>query len=359
MTLPPGAPPPPGSAELEGPGPWGHPGQWGPPLPGDEQLVASMPPATRPTLPIVPTDYLRFFRSPRFAWWKPLLAVVGAAVLWLAVTMVLTFAGIFLDGFENVYPEPGSFVMRPWTFLMNNLSLAACIPIAWLFALAVFGQRPGWLASVAGRFRWGWFARVLVIALPIWAVLIGVSFALSPSELGWRDTTAFMIAAIVLTTPLQAAGEEYLVRGLLARSVGSWFADERLALGVAALVGATVFMLLHGAGDPWLNVYYFIFGAVSAWLVWRTGGLEASVAIHIVNNMVAMVPLPFGDLASAFDRTAGAGSPFLLVNAAVLVGAALLFDLLARRAALENRTAPGRLELERAPSLLTRGFFAA
>lgn len=113
-------------------------------------------------------------------------------------------------------------------------------------------------------------------------------------------------------------------------------------------------MLLHGAGDLWLNIYYFAFGAVSAWLVWRTGGLEASVAIHVVNNMVAMVPLPFSDLGTAFDRSAGVGSPALLVNMAVLVGAALLFDFLARRTGLATRSAPGRDELDRAKAMLGR-----
>lgn len=343
--------PPPDPTPAPGPPEWPVPpvaASADPVLLDDERFAASLPRAARPALPIVPTDYVRFFRTPRLRWWMPLVAMAATGVLWLVLTVAFLLVGASLDGLRNVYPEPGRFVMQPWTFLANNVSLAACIPLAWLFAFAVFSQRLGWLASVVGRFRWGWFARVLLAALPVWIVLIGVSFLLEPMELSWRDSSVFMIIAIVCTTPLQAAGEEYLFRGIMLRGVGAWFRDERLAIAVAGVVTAVAFMLLHGAGDLWLNLYYVVFGAVAAWLAWRTGGLEASIGIHVVNNVVSMAILPFTDLGGAFDRGAGVGSPLQLINAAVIVGFALVIDRLGRRAGLVTRTAPGREHLQRA-----------
>ena len=41
---------------------------------------------------------------------------------------------------------------------------------------------------------------------------------------------------VVLTTPFQAAGEEYGARGLITRGAGSWFASPRAALLVGTLL---------------------------------------------------------------------------------------------------------------------------
>ena len=94
------------------------------------------------------------------------------------------------------------------------------------------------------------------------------------------------MAVVLLTTPLQSAGEEYGARGLIARAAGSWVADPRIALAISTVVSATIFMLAHGAADPWLIGYYFVFGVAMSVVVWRTGGLEVAVLIHTVNNLL-------------------------------------------------------------------------
>ncbi len=57
---------------------------------------------------------------------------------------------------------------------------------------------------------------------------------------------------------------------------------------VAALVTATLFALAHGAQDPWLFSDRLAFGLVASWLAWRTGGLEAPIALHAANNLVSL-----------------------------------------------------------------------
>ncbi|WP_232547569.1 CPBP family intramembrane glutamic endopeptidase [Propioniciclava soli] len=307
---------------------------------------AQLPPAARPTLPVEPTDYLRFFRAPRFRWWKSALAIVAVALVWFFVSAVVSFVGIASDGFDSVNADTGAVRVGPGIFLANNLGLAASIPIVMLLTWAIVGQRPGWLSSVAGGFRWSWFARCALVALPLWAVLTAVGFVLGdPVELTWRDTTVFMILVVLLTTPLQSAGEEYLVRGFLGRAVGSWFAHPWVAFGVSTVVTASVFTALHAAADPWLNAYYVVFAVVASWLVLRTGGLEASVAIHIVNNMTGMVTLPFSDFSEMFDRGVGTGDASLLINMGVLVVAAAVIDWWARRRGVVRASAPGREQL--------------
>ncbi len=48
------------------------------------------------------------------------------------------------------------------------------------------------------------------------------------------------------------------------------------------------FALAHGSQDAWLFGDRLAFGLVASWLAWRTGGLEAPVALHVANNLVSL-----------------------------------------------------------------------
>jgi membrane protease YdiL (CAAX protease family) len=233
--------------------------------------------------------------------------------------------------------------ITPVLFLANNIGLALAIPLAIGAHALVYRQRPGWLASIQGRFRWRVLARFVAVCLPIFLAWLAVELFVfgGIDELHPRSETWFMIGVILLTTPLQSAGEEYAFRGLLSRSLGSCFGARRVGLVVSVGVSAGVFALAHGAGDPWLNLFYVAFGGIASWLTLRTGGLEAAIALHAVNNLVAMSFLPFTGLEGLFERDAGTGSPLVLVMLAVLVGAAAAILWQARRLALPQAAAPG------------------
>ena len=115
------------------------------------------------------------------------------------------------------------------------------------------------------------------------------------------------------------------------RSAGSWVASPVPGLIIATIVPSLVFMAAHGAGDPWLNVYYFLFGAAMSLLVWRTGGLEAAVVVHAVNNMMAFGIVILAGQEINIDRSAGTGGAFMLVPMAVLLIVTVVLSLLAKR----------------------------
>lgn len=328
---------------------------WGP-LPYVQPTREQIAAAVRPALPTLPRRYYGFLRTHRHAWWKPLLLVlVGLA--WLVVGSVLGLVAMVADGglarsleqAQAVGDPLAGLVVTPALFVANNLSLALAIPLAMLAQWAIWGQRPRWLASVAGGFRWGWFARCLAWAFPIVGAFVAGAYLLEPAaDVRWRDHTVFMILVVLLTTPLQCAGEEYLVRGLLQRGVGSWFAHETLGWAVATAVGSLTFMALHLAQDPWLNVFYLAFGVTLSWLTWRTGGLEAAIAIHTANNVTGMALLPFTDFSTMFDRSQGTGSPWGLVQVVVVAGVAAILAWQGRRRQVLGASAPGAAEVEQA-----------
>ena len=80
----------------------------------------------------------------------------------------------------------------------------------------------------------------------------------------------------------------------------------RAARALAVLAPALLFALAHGAQD--LPVFFdrFAFGLVAGILVIATGGLEAGIAMHVLNNFLAFgLALAFSDMSSALNPTGG------------------------------------------------------
>ena len=93
------------------------------------------------------------------------------------------------------------------------------------------------------------------------------------------------LVVIMLTSPLQATAEEVFFRGYLMQALGSLVAQPWFGV----VVSAVVFALLHGTQNLPLFLDRLGFGLLAAVLVWRTGGLEAGIAAHIINNVFAYV----------------------------------------------------------------------
>lgn len=294
-------------------------------LPGQPVLVAPPVPA-----PDVPRRYGHALTGLRGAKWRGILALLSFVVGFLVLSATVGSIGLIIEaatgGITAEQLMSAAIPITPWILLFTNLALALCIPLATLLQWAFFGVRPRYLSSVEGRFRWSWFGRIALVVVPIWLVYVIVLFLIEPGD-GFRlDATAIaLIVIVLLTTPLQAAGEEYGMRGLVQRAVGSWFSSPRAALVVGTLISGVVFCSAHFAGDPWLIAYYFLFGVAMSLAAWWTGGLEAPIAIHAANNVLIFLSAALvGGLDEGIDRSAGTGGPFMLIPMAMVgVGAAI------------------------------------
>jgi membrane protease YdiL (CAAX protease family) len=308
---------------------------------------------SKPTpLPVEPKRHSQFLQTPRRRWWKLPIALVVAGLAWLIGSMIVTLPALAYDiinqridladpvALQNFLLGIGTNI-TPAFFLANNVGIALMIPSAWL-GLIVYGQRPRWLSSVEGGLRWGWLFRILGLILLPYLALEALTIALTGApQLTWKPYSLFMIFVILLTTPLQCAGEEYGLRGLVNRLFGS-YGSSRVSFWIGAVVSSLAFMALHMAQDIYLNAFYFSFGMISCWMAWRTGGLEAGIALHVVNNVIAMAVLPFSDFSGIFNRQAGsANSMDVLPLAAVMLASMGLVEWQVRRRKPVAVAAPG------------------
>ena len=174
---------------------------------------------------------------------------------------------------------------NPWGMLSGHLALAMLIPISLAVVLFVHRRHPKWLASVRPWFRWRYLLLSMGLAfvlfnLVLFAQQLGQPF---PGVRPQADYWVFFVV-ILLTSPLQAAAEEFFFRGYLLQSFHT-LAPRSPWFGVVC--SAALFALFHGTQNLPLFLDRFAFGVLVGVLVVRTGGLEAAIGAHVINNVMA------------------------------------------------------------------------
>jgi membrane protease YdiL (CAAX protease family) len=288
-------------------------------------------------LTIVELPYHRLYRAqPTYRWWRPLVAIVMTAVFFLGVNILIAvplFIVLFATNAVD-FLSPGATdeitalltpdMARPWTLLFGLGSIILVLPLVPL-ALRIAGIRPtgvrvNILHSVLFRLRWRWLLVAFIPAAVVWIVTfagqIGIGLALGDELLPFStDVPTYLISLLIvlLLVPVQAATEEYLYRGVLLQSVGAWV---RFA-PVTIVVSAVLFGFSH-AYDEWGIATVAVMGIGFAVVTIRTGGLEAGIAMHTVNNVAAFAVMGTG-MFGPTGITSETGGPFGLVAQIVTV----------------------------------------
>lgn len=297
------------------------------------------------------TPYQRLAReTPAYAWWKLPVAGVVIATTYMVLSVVLLIgAAVYFAAAET-----GTASLDGWLdnageldldrldfFVLDMLGLAILIPAVFLGVLAT-GPRPvGFLSSVTGRLRWRWLGRTVLISSAVFAATFGALLAVTellapdevdaPSDVDGRVVTAIVL--VLLIVPFQAAAEEYLFRGYLMQLVGSW---SRHAF-VPVVVTTPLFVAGH-AYELWGLVDVAIFGVTAAVLTIRTGGLEAAIAAHTVNNVLLLSLDALGMISATGGDDPGPVDLLPTVVTSILL--LVLVERSARRAGIQRTRPP-------------------
>ena len=240
------------------------------------------------------TAYPSLLRHSGVEPWRTVFGIIAGFVFYLAVMSVLPTVVIaiawLLGGRTSSYPDfYGDAVayLHPAGMVAMNLAIATLVPLSWFLVAGIHRVRPRWLASVGPGIRWRYLAVCAVLAVVVLNAMQVVSWLATGVEVRLEPQRGFwaFLVVLLLTTWAQATGEEYFFRGYLMQALGSmagspWF---------AVLASAFLFALMHGSQSIPLFLNRFAFGLVAAALVWATGGLEAGIAGHVVNNVFAYV----------------------------------------------------------------------
>lgn len=288
-------------------------------------------------------EYHQLYRGvPRYRWWKPLVALILAALYYitfsLAFTLPVTLIYALVNGSEMTLDDFASLALpdtqNPWSIFVSLGSIALMIPAVWLAMLSTGLTPKGRAWSVALRIRWQWIWRTIVPTLVSLLVMntigIAIEIAMNPLDLSESEVETVAIDVnlalismllVVLLVPLQATAEELVFRGMFMQTLGAWFggvksqgAFGRFMRGpwLAILIPAIAFGLSH-IYNVWGLLAVAAMGITMAWITWRTGGLEAAIVLHVLNNIVV-----FGFLSMAPGGETGqsedAGGPGALIG---------------------------------------------
>lgn len=286
--------------------------------------------------------------DPKHRWWKPLVEAAIGAPLYLALSAVLGLA-LLLPSLMRTFNEQASSgrmtidatatatemiaqlqaqaLTDPLIFILFFGSVALMFPCLWLARLFM-GPKPwGLIHSVAGRMRWGWLMLCLGVAATLFVLIpfafdtaTGSTYRFAPRTEG--TTLVVLLICVALIVPFQAYAEELVFRGFLMQSIGRWL--KHPAWGI--LLPAPLFMLSHQY-DFWGQLSVLTVGLAVGYITWRTGGLEAAIALHIVNNLTVMTFGVFG-LADPFLQEGSNSVEFIasLVTNGIFVLAVVLLS---------------------------------
>ena len=298
----------------------------------------------RGTPPAPGTPYHRLARSPRTRWWRTLLALA-----FLLLAAVVTGVAAYLVAVAIHDPDlersGGARFDQVWRLVVVSAAIAAAIPAALLAAHWCDRRSPGSVSSVAGHIRWRWLARCLLMSAATAVIAVTVWLLVAADDVRWSQVDLGLVAAValagVLVVPFQAAGEEYLFRGYLAQAVGAHVAGP----WIPAVACSLLFALSHGTiGEQgiWLFVDRAAFGLIAAWLVVRTGGLEAAIGLHAGFNILYFVGSAVdGSFGEFFVAEQHATAVEVLIDlGAVALAAWLLLRLAKRRGMQRTWTEP-------------------
>ncbi|WP_164704671.1 CPBP family intramembrane glutamic endopeptidase [Blastococcus litoris] len=343
--------PPPWAVARWGTQAWG-PGQWAPP----GWVPAPPPPAVRWAPPAgtpphdVPQTFLQAMRARDWAWWRPLLGLLLLSVVYLALSIATAVAGVL--GLLAGGADPGTLpdlavdgLTDPWVLLFLNASLIVAIPCVWMVWTVAHGMGRGWSSSVLARLRRRLFAPYALMALATLGVGIGLSvlvtFTVGEEEVtGPTASFGWLLVVVLLTTPLQSAAEEYVFRGYLSQAVAGWIRAPQAGAVLAAVISALLFAAAHGSQDALTFLDRFAFGLAASAVVWLTGGLEAAIVLHAVNNVLVFVLAgALGEGVATEEVPAGIGIGFALLSLASMGAYVAVVARSRRRLLPETRTA--------------------
>lgn len=245
-------------------------------------------------------DYLSYPKQfLPYKWFKPLLVTLLGGAFFFVFTVVLSIIGFVFAVSQGYSPQSfmasltggydGFDAYSPVGAIMSLGSITCFIP-ALLLSNRIVNSRPfSSYSSSRGGFNFVEFFKCMVVALIVLGLPIIIASLIYDEKTGINKFTVFGFIICTILGPLQCVAEEYVFRGHLMQMFGSW-----IKFPVIPVILQTIFFaMLHPYNIAGV-ISVAVLGLILGFCTYFTKGLEASSALHIVNNMVAFYLTGFG-----------------------------------------------------------------
>ena len=238
------------------------------------------------------SEYITFPKTfEKYRWYKPILVFIIGAIIFLILNLLLIavfyaicgenlMVQLLHGGYEVMNSEIGE--------IYSHLGVVIMLPSLYL-ANKIVKDRP---FSSYSSSRGGWNTQLYLKAFIIPFILflvVGIIESVILGNGGNYQFTILFFIILLIVVPLQCISEEYVFRGLLMQTLGSWFNIPLLAI----ILQAIIFGFTHGYNGIG-NIGIIISGLVMGFLAWKANGLEVSSAFHTANNLSFSLLVMFG-----------------------------------------------------------------
>lgn len=217
-------------------------------------------------------------------WWR-----------WLIV-LILFFTPFLANFFKIVFIKPLSTILPKSKNTDFALALFVSVFLLLIFIILFkFIHKRSFLTLITSRNKFDWFR--FLFSFASWGVITMIALIISvyfePKDYVWNfKLLPFIVLLLIsiLLIPIQVFFTEVLIRGYLFQTVTYFFKRPWLSLLVTILVTVC---LTHSANKSMLNIvgfeiiiYYFVVNLTLGIIVVLDNGLEMSLGVKMVNNLI-------------------------------------------------------------------------
>lgn len=266
-------------------------------------------------------DYITFGRTfEKYKWYKPLIVIILSAILYFVFQVILAVVfdvaygeqvlnAVMTGGYETLNSSDASVYF-------SYLSIFAFIPSIYIVSKIVRDRPFSSYSSSRGGWNWKLYFKCLAIPFVLYFVFSVISLIMQPESGSNSNVSLITMILSLILIPAQCIAEEYVFRGVLMQTFGSWFKIPVLAI----IIQAILFAIGHSYNSIGV-ISVGISGILYGFLAWRTNGLEASSAIHSINNLMSfyIVALGLSSISSSLSVWDFVADIFITVVSVALV----------------------------------------
>ena len=212
-----------------------------------------------------------------YAWYKPFLIIIIAVI----IDFVISFAALKITGANPTASKIEQIIYAAITMI-------ALIPGIYIRFKLIY--KIPFSTQIAPIRKWNWsiYIKAYIITLIVYGALQLIPMLTSGMPSITNTSITVLILCLILPI-FQGFAEEYLCRGLLMQTFGSWF---KIPI-VAIVLQAAIFSILHNY-EILAAIGVFCVGFLYGLITWYGQGLESASAMHAVNNTFSFLALGLG-----------------------------------------------------------------
>ncbi|WP_407415001.1 CPBP family intramembrane glutamic endopeptidase [Methanobrevibacter sp.] len=264
-------------------------------------------------------DYITFPKTfENYRWYKPIIVFILSSIIMLILQLILvgsSYATLGVEFIKDIFGGGINALNNPTGIFLTDLIIIIFIPALYITSKIVKDRPFSSYSSSRGGWNFKLYLKALIIPLILYIIYELIDTYINGANGTFQFSLPIFIV-ILISIPLQCIAEEYMFRGLIMQTLGSWFNIPVLAL----IIQAIIFAMVHGYNSMG-TIEMVVFGIIYGFFAWKTNGIEVSSAIHTANNLSLGLFVTFGHYTST-------SSPSLASVASVIVFEIILFIIM-------------------------------